>query len=150
MEVEFYGCAKSLGLDSCHNCVGSEIVTIFPCSCYTSLSICLIYLPTPWLYSPLRALASWITDAHSSLSTAFSRHLLTCISRRSFGTSSSYRNLYYHRLRLLLSSSSYTTTTTTTTSLWLTLKYFLNSFHALPSYFLKICFNIAFIAKLES
>jgi hypothetical protein len=100
MEVEFYGCAKSLGLDSCHNCVGSEIVTIFQSSCYISLSKCLIYLP--WLYGPLRALASWITDAHSSLLTAFSRHLLTCISRRSFGTSSSYRNLHYHHHHLLL------------------------------------------------
>ena len=48
---------------------------------------------TCWLYGPQRALASLITDAHSSLPTAFSRHLLTFISCRSFSTSSSHLNL---------------------------------------------------------
>jgi hypothetical protein len=51
------------------------------------------HLLTPWLYGPLRHLASLTTDAHSSLSTAFCRQLLTFISRRSFSTISSHLNL---------------------------------------------------------
>jgi hypothetical protein len=38
-------------------------------------------------HNPLRALASLITDAHSSLSTAFCHHFLNFISCRSFPTS---------------------------------------------------------------
>jgi hypothetical protein len=49
-------------------------------------------LPTACLYSPMRALASLITDAHSSLSTASCRRLLTFISH----TSSS---VYYNHLK---------------------------------------------------
>ena len=65
------------------------------------LTYLIIYLLTPWLYDPLRALASWITDAHSSLSTAFCHHLLNFISRRSFSTSSSHLNLCLPLLPLL-------------------------------------------------
>jgi hypothetical protein len=59
-------------------------------------------LLTPWLNSPLGALAS-ITDADFSLSTAFCRRLLTFISSRSFSTSSSH--LYLGLLLLLLRST---------------------------------------------
>ena len=48
---------------------------------------------TFWLFCPLRALASWITDAHSFLSTTFCYHLLIFFSHRSFSTSSSHLNL---------------------------------------------------------
>jgi len=52
-----------------------------------------MYLITPWFYGPLRALASLIMNAHSSLSNAFSLHLLTVISLRSCYTSSSHLSL---------------------------------------------------------
>jgi hypothetical protein len=45
------------------------------------------------LYGPLGALASLITDIHSSLSTALCHHLLTFISHRSFSTSSNHLKL---------------------------------------------------------
>lgn len=48
---------------------------------------------TLWLYGPLRALASIITDIHICLSTAFCCCLLTFISHRTFSTSSSHHNL---------------------------------------------------------
>ena len=51
------------------------------------------YLLIPWLYSPLRALASLITDANSSVSAALCRHLLTSVSLKSFSKSSNYLNL---------------------------------------------------------
>ena len=50
-----------------------------------------IHSLTPWLYGPLKNLASINKDAHS-LSTAFCHHLLTFISHRSFSTSSSHLN----------------------------------------------------------
>ena len=62
----------------------------------------LTWLISPCMYDPLRALASLIMDACSSLLTAFSRHLLTFIFRRSFSLSSSHLNL---SLPLLLLSS---------------------------------------------
>ena len=42
------------------------------------------YLITPWLYGPLRALASLITEAHSSLSAAFCSHLISLHNPTSF------------------------------------------------------------------
>ena len=48
---------------------------------------------TPWLYGALRALASLIMDAHSSLWTACRRHFLTYISSGSFSKSSSHLSL---------------------------------------------------------
>ena len=59
------------------------------------------YPRTPRLYGPLTALASLIMDAHSSLSTAFYRHLLNFISRTSFSTSSSHLTLGLPLLLLL-------------------------------------------------
>ena len=53
----------------------------------------LTYLLTPWLSGPLRAVACLNTDAHSCLSSAFCRHLLTIISLRSFPTSSIHLTL---------------------------------------------------------
>jgi len=64
------------------------------------LAYLLTYLLTPWFYSPLRALASFITEAHSSLSNAFSLHLLIFISLRSFSTSSSHLSVGLHLLLL--------------------------------------------------
>ena len=60
------------------------------------------FLFTPWLYGPLRALAFLNLDAHSSLTTFISHHLITFISNRSFSTSSSRLNL---GLSLVLLSS---------------------------------------------
>ena len=57
------------------------------------LTDAITYLLIPCLYGPLWAWTSLIVDAHSSLSTAFCRHLLTFTSRRFFSTSSSHRNL---------------------------------------------------------
>jgi hypothetical protein len=51
-------------------------------------------LLTPWLYDSLRALASLITDTHSSLPIAFCSHLLTFISYKSFCTFSSHFSSY--------------------------------------------------------
>ena len=50
------------------------------------------YFLISWLYGPQTALASLITGAHSSLSTAFWRHLLTLNSRWFSFTSSSHHN----------------------------------------------------------
>jgi hypothetical protein len=50
-------------------------------------------LLAPWLYGPLGPLAPLITEAHSSLSTAICRHLLSFISLRSFSTSTSHLHL---------------------------------------------------------
>ena len=55
--------------------------------------ISLNYLLAPWLYIPLRALASLITDTHSSLSTAFRHHLLTFVHHRSFTRFTSHLSL---------------------------------------------------------
>ena len=43
-----------------------------------------------WLHGPLTAVVSFITGAHSSLSSAFCQHLLSFISRRSFSTPSKH------------------------------------------------------------
>ena len=66
------------------------------------------HLLWPWFYGPLRDLASLTTDAHSSLSTAFCRQLLTFISHRSFSTSSSHLNLTFPLLLLSSDLLSYT------------------------------------------
>ena len=62
--------------------------------------------PSPRLYDSLRPMASLITDAHSSLSTALCRHLLTFISHIFFSTSSRHLNHhhyhYHHHHHLLL------------------------------------------------
>jgi hypothetical protein len=58
----------------------------------------LIRILTPWLYGLLRALASLITDTHSSLSTAYRRDLLTFTSRGP--KSSSHLNLRFPLLQL--------------------------------------------------
>ena len=81
----------------------------FSCFCYICLSLLfigivtylvtylLMYLLThsltPWLCSPVRALACLFTDSHSSVLTAFCFHLITFISHRSFCTSSSHLTL---------------------------------------------------------
>ena len=49
-------------------------------------------LLTAWPYGPRTTLAYLITEAISSLSTAFCRHLLTFFSRRSFSTSSNHHH----------------------------------------------------------
>ena len=64
-------------------------------------------LLTPWVFGPLRVLVSFLTDAHSSLSTAFCRHFLTI------------SLLYIFQFSQSRSSPS-------STSFHLTLKYFLN------------------------
>ena len=61
---------------------------------YFKLLHLLTYLLTHWMYGPLRALASLIMEAHSSLSTAFCRHVLTFISRRPFSLSSLLMYVY--------------------------------------------------------
>jgi len=58
-----------------------------------SLTHLLTHSLTPWLYSPLTVSASLIMDVHSSLSTAFCRHLLTFNSCTSFTTFSSHLSL---------------------------------------------------------
>ena len=47
-------------------------------------------LLTSWLYGPLIALASITTEAYSSLSTAFFRHLLIFVVSRAFSASSGH------------------------------------------------------------
>jgi hypothetical protein len=47
----------------------------------------------PWLYGPLRILASCSTDAHSSQLFYFCLHFFTSIPRKSFSTSSSHLSL---------------------------------------------------------
>lgn len=45
---------------------------------------------TPQLYGPMRVLASFFMDSHSSLLTALCCHLLTFVSHRFFSTSSNH------------------------------------------------------------
>ena len=68
-------------------------VFVFHMTVKITAIISLNYLLAPWLYVPLRALVSLITDTNSSLSTAFCHHLLTLISRRSFSTFTSHLSL---------------------------------------------------------
>jgi len=52
-----------------------------------------IHSRIPWLFGPLRTLANIIKVTHSSLSTAFCRHLLNFISLKSFSNTSSLLSL---------------------------------------------------------
>jgi hypothetical protein len=61
----------------------------------------LTYLLTPLFYGPLRAFVSLITEAPSSLSAAFCRHLLNFTSHRPHSTASNHLNL---GIRLLVTS----------------------------------------------
>jgi len=70
-----------------------------------SLTYLLTYLLTSWLYGPLTAFVSLITDAPSSLSTAFCRHPLTFNSHTLFSASSSHLNPCL--LLLLLTSGNF-------------------------------------------
>ena len=97
----------------------------------TSSQFCLL---TPRLYSPLKTLSSLITDAHSSLLTAFWCHLLTFISCRSISTYSSHLSLGLPLLLLLSSLLS---------------KYFLNCPSLIHSYYMSnpfqsLLFNICY------
>jgi len=72
-----------------------RIHLVLSCNKRRSLSAVLLLTKTAcaFICGPLEALDSLIADAHSSLSTAFCRHLLSLISRRSFSTSSSHLSL---------------------------------------------------------
>jgi hypothetical protein len=87
------------------------------------------YVQIPRPYDCLRALIPLLAEAHSSLSTAFCRHLLTFISCRSFS------NVF---------KPSQSWSSHFPTSLWFTLKYFLNWPSMIRSYYMSNPFQTLF------
>ena len=97
------------------NSLSSDLATLEETTTYL-----LTYLLSHRPFVPLTALTPLITDAHSSLSTAFRRLLLNSISSRTFSTSSSHL---------------------TSTSFQFTLKYFLNCPSLICSYYVSSPFQ---------